>query len=93
MDAELARHAIELFRKEGADAWYAHTEAELLPPGAHCPDCGGTNLRRETDILDVWFDSGSSQYAVLGHRPDLPWPSDVYLEALGHKNICRQNLF
>ena len=40
-----------------------------------------TNLRRETDILDVWFDSGSSHYAVLGHRPDLPWPSDIYLEA------------
>jgi isoleucyl-tRNA synthetase len=81
MDADLARHAIELFRAEGADAWYAHTEAELLPPGAHCPDCGGTNLRRETDILDVWFDSGSSHFAVLGHRPDLPWPADVYLEA------------
>jgi isoleucyl-tRNA synthetase len=81
IDAELARHAVELFRTEGADAWYSHTEAELLPPGYHCPDCGGTNLRKETDILDVWFDSGSSHYAVLGHRPDLPWPSDVYLEA------------
>ena len=81
LDADLAQHALELFRKEGADAWYAHTEAELLPPGAHCPDCGGTNLRRETDILDVWFDSGSSHYAVLGHRWDLPWPSDIYLEA------------
>jgi isoleucyl-tRNA synthetase len=81
MDAGLAQHALELFRKEGADAWYAHTEAELLSPGAHCPDCGGKNLRRETDILDVWFDSGSSHYAVLGHRPDLPWPADVYLEA------------
>ena len=81
LDADLAQHALELFRKEGADAWYAHTEAELLPPGAHCPECGGTNLRRETDILDVWFDSGSSHYAVLGHRWDLPWPSDIYLEA------------
>ena len=81
LDADLAKHALELFRKEGADAWYAHSEAELLPPGAHCPECHGTNLRRETDILDVWFDSGSSHFAVLGHRPDLPWPSDVYLEA------------
>jgi isoleucyl-tRNA synthetase len=81
LDADLAQHALELFRKEGADAWYAHTEAELLLPGAHCPECGGTNLRRETDILDVWFDSGSSHYAVLGHRWDLPWPSDIYLEA------------
>ncbi len=81
MDASLAQPAIELFRKEGADAWYAHSEAELLPPGAHCPQCKGTKLRREMDILDVWFDSGSSQYAVLGRRPDLPWPADVYLEA------------
>ncbi len=81
MDADLAKHALELFRKEGADAWYAHPDAELLPPGARCPQCGGSNLRRETDILDVWFDSGSSQYAVLGYRPDLPWPADVYLEA------------
>ncbi len=81
LDADLASHALELFRKEGADAWYAHPEAELLPPGAKCPMCGGRNLRRETDILDVWFDSGSSHYAVLGHRPDMPWPSDIYLEA------------
>jgi isoleucyl-tRNA synthetase len=81
MDASLAQPALELFRKEGADAWYAHSEAELLPPGAHCPQCNGTKLRREMDILDVWFDSGSSQYAVLGRRPDLPWPADVYLEA------------
>jgi isoleucyl-tRNA synthetase len=81
LDANLAQHALELFRKEGADAWYAHSEAELLPPGAHCPECGGKNLRRETDILDVWFDSGASHYAVLGRRWDLPWPSDIYLEA------------
>jgi isoleucyl-tRNA synthetase len=81
LDAELAQHALELFRQEGADAWYAHPESELLPPGARCPQCGGRNLRRETDILDVWFDSGSSHYAVLGRRPDLPWPADVYLEA------------
>ncbi len=78
--AELARAAIELFRKEGADAWYTHPVEDLLPAGARCPDCGGANLRKETDILDVWFDSGSSHFAVLGHRRDLPWPSDVYLE-------------
>ena len=51
-----------------------------MPLGTRCPDCGGTNLRKETDILDVWFDSGSSHLAVLGHRADVPWPSDVYLE-------------
>ncbi len=80
MDARLARPAIELFRREGADAWYTHPVEDLIEPGAHCPDCGGAALRKETDILDVWFDSGTSQYAVLGRRPDLPWPADVYLE-------------
>jgi isoleucyl-tRNA synthetase len=80
MDARLARPALELFRKEGADAWYTHPVEDLVEPGAKCPGCGGSKLRKETDILDVWFDSGSSQFAVLGRRPDLPWPADVYLE-------------
>ncbi|MGB9485125.1 MAG: isoleucine--tRNA ligase [Terriglobia bacterium] len=81
LDAALAERAVELFRKEGADAWYAHPVEELLPPGAKCTECGGGRLRKETNILDVWFDSGASHFAVLGHRPDLPWPADVYLEA------------
>ena len=80
LDAQLGERAVELFKKEGADAWYSHSVQDLLPPGAKCPDCGGDNLRKETDILDVWFDSGSSHAAVLGRRPDLPWPSDIYLE-------------
>jgi isoleucyl-tRNA synthetase len=80
MDAKLARRAVELFRREGADAWYSHAVEDLLPPGIKCPSCGGTAFRKETDILDVWFDSGSSHAAVLGHRPDVPWPADVYLE-------------
>ncbi|HEV2351826.1 MAG TPA: isoleucine--tRNA ligase [Terriglobia bacterium] len=80
LDAKLATPAIELFRKEGADAWYTHPIEDLLPPDTKCPDCGGTKLRKEMDILDVWFDSGSSNVAVLGHRPDVPWPADVYTE-------------
>ncbi|MGH9445316.1 MAG: isoleucine--tRNA ligase [Terriglobia bacterium] len=80
MDARLARPAIELFRKEGADAWYTHPVEDLAAPGARCPDCGGGKLRKEMDILDVWFDSGSSHFAVLGRRPGLPWPADAYLE-------------
>ncbi len=80
LDARLAQPALEYFRKEGADAWYTHSVRDLVPTGAKCPDCGSTNLRKETDILDVWFDSGSSHVAVLGHRPDMPWPSDAYLE-------------
>ena len=79
--ARLARSAIALFRKEGADAWYTHPIEDLLPPETKCPHCGGSNFRKETDIIDVWFESGTSHFAVLGHRPDLPWPSDVYLEA------------
>jgi isoleucyl-tRNA synthetase len=80
LDASLGRKAVELFKKESADAWYTHDVEDLVPPGTKCPGCGGSNLRKETDILDVWFDSGSSHAAVLGHRPDLPWPADVYLE-------------
>jgi isoleucyl-tRNA synthetase len=81
LDADAARPAIELFRREGADAWYTHPVEDLVAPGTKCPKCGGSRLRKESDILDVWFDSGSSHLAVLGRRPDLPWPSDVYLEA------------
>jgi isoleucyl-tRNA synthetase len=80
MDAKLARQAVELFRREGADAWYTHTAEELVPAGTKCPSCGGKEFRKDTDILDVWFDSGSSHAAVLGHRADVPWPADVYLE-------------
>ncbi|MGH9376658.1 MAG: isoleucine--tRNA ligase [Terriglobia bacterium] len=80
LDASAAGPAVELFAKEGADAWYTHPVEDLAAPGAKCPGCGGTKLRKETDILDVWFDSGSSNAAVLGHRDDLPWPADAYLE-------------
>ena len=77
---ELVRHVADLFEEETADAWYAREAGELLPEGFSCPKCGGTDFDKESDILDVWFDSGSSHAAVLGHREDLPWPADVYLE-------------
>ena len=77
---ELARHVAAIFERETADAWYAREAKELLPDGYGCPKCGGRAFDKETDILDVWFDSGSSHAAVLGQRPDLPWPADVYLE-------------
>jgi isoleucyl-tRNA synthetase len=79
--ARLARGAIEFFRQEGAEAWYTHPVEDLVPAGTKCPRCSSSKLRKETDILDVWFDSGASHLAVLGRRPDLPWPADVYLEA------------
>ena len=54
--------------------------AEFIPEGLVCPACGGTSFERERDILDVWFDSGSSHEAVLPFYRDLTWPADIYLE-------------
>jgi isoleucyl-tRNA synthetase len=75
-DFSALRNVIKWFEKEGADAWYKHEPAELLPVGTKC-SCGGQKWRKENDILDVWFDSGSSHLAVL--KPE-EWPADVYLE-------------
>ncbi len=70
---------VALFAREGADAWYKHSAEEILPAGTKCK-CGATKFRKEMDIIDVWFESGSSQAAVLGREPGLPWPADLYLE-------------
>jgi len=72
----------EIFAREGSDAWYSRPAADFVAPGVKCAKCGGTNFTKEEDILDVWFDSGSSQAAVLGARPELKWPADAYLEAV-----------
>lgn len=69
----------EIFRKEGSDAWFARPAEELVPEGLTCP-CGGTKFHKETDIMDVWFDSGTSHTAVLKQRPELAFPADLYLE-------------
>jgi isoleucyl-tRNA synthetase len=77
----VVEHVADIFAKETADAWYAREASELLPDGFKCPKCSGTEFRKETDILDVWFDSGSSCVAVLETRGDtLRFPADVYLE-------------
>ena len=70
----------ELFRKEGSDAWWTHDASEILPAGTKCKKCGCEKFRKETDIMDVWFDSGSSHAAVLMEHPGLQWPADLYLE-------------
>ncbi|MDO5673864.1 MAG: isoleucine--tRNA ligase [bacterium] len=69
----------ELFRKEGADAWFKHEAADFVPEGTRC-SCGAGEFRKETDILDVWFDSGTSHAAVLEEREELRSPADLYLE-------------
>jgi isoleucyl-tRNA synthetase len=76
----LVERAASVFDVHGADAWYERPIAEFVPEDLRCPSCGGTEFERERDILDVWFDSGSSHEAVLPFRPELTWPADVYLE-------------
>ncbi|HXN55341.1 MAG TPA: isoleucine--tRNA ligase [Myxococcales bacterium] len=82
VSAAAMEHVADLFEKEGADAWFDRPLTELLPAGSKCAKCGGTSLEKETDILDVWFDSGSSFAAVLtsGRWPGLRAPADLYLE-------------
>ncbi|OFV96472.1 MAG: hypothetical protein A3F68_06110 [Acidobacteria bacterium RIFCSPLOWO2_12_FULL_54_10] len=77
--AALAR-IVDMFSRETSDVWYTKTSAELLPPGAKCTQCGGSQFRKERDILDVWFDSGSSHLAVLANQPGMTWPADLYVE-------------
>jgi isoleucyl-tRNA synthetase len=79
---ELFERVKELFLAEGADAWYDRPATDFLPASYGCAKCGVTAFRKELDILDVWFDSGCSHLAVLKERPELTWPSDVYIE--GH---------
>ena len=79
-DPAIVSHVADIFAAETADAWYNRSEAELLPDGFKCPKCGAGGFRKETDILDVWFDSGSSCVAVLETRDNLYFPADVYLE-------------
>ncbi len=79
-DPATNRAVVQLFAREGADAWYARPASEIVPPGTRCAHCGGGAFHKEMDIIDVWFESGSSQASVLprifGH-----WkPADLYLE-------------
>jgi isoleucyl-tRNA synthetase len=79
-DAQVIAHIADIFDKDTADAWYAREAKDLLPDGFKCPKCSGADFTKETDILDVWFDSGASSLAVLEIERKLPWPADVYLE-------------
>ncbi len=80
IDADFIHAVSELFRREGSNGWYLHEAEEILPAGAACPHCGSHKFRKESDIMDVWFDSGSTHAAVLGEREELAWPADLYME-------------
>jgi len=80
VDPAVNRKVMEFVAQRGADAWYAPEADVLVPAGTKCENCANAKFEKETDIIDVWFESGSSHAAVLGHDPDLPWPADLYLE-------------
>jgi isoleucyl-tRNA synthetase len=80
LTAESVRHVRDLFRAQGADAWYTKGAEELVPPGLTCAKCGGTTFAKTVDILDVWFESGSSHRGVLSKDFDLGYPAFMYLE-------------
>jgi isoleucyl-tRNA synthetase len=77
---EILDHVTRLVAESGADIWFIKPEEELVPPGTTCPHCGSQRFKKETDILDVWFDSGVSYAAVMESREYLDSPSDLYLE-------------
>jgi isoleucyl-tRNA synthetase len=81
-DPEWVFSVVDEFEKHetGCDYWFEKSVEELAPKGLKCPKCGGTHWAKETDILDVWFDSGTSYAAVVEKRPELSFPADLYLE-------------
>jgi isoleucyl-tRNA synthetase len=82
LDDGVMKKTEEIFAREGSDAWFTRPAADFAPADLRCPRCGGASFAKEEDMLDVWFDAGCSQAAVLGLRPELKWPADAYLEAV-----------
>jgi isoleucyl-tRNA synthetase len=82
LEAATMERAERIFEREGSDAWFVRPVEDFAAPGYRCAGCGGGAFRKEEDVLDVWFDSGCSQAAVLARRPELKWPADAYLEAV-----------
>ncbi len=79
-DRAINKKVVELFARSGADAWFTAESDNILPTGTKCPHCGGTKFEKETDIFDVWLESGASYLALVAAEPQYPWPSDLYLE-------------
>ncbi len=71
---------VELFAKSGADSWFTPESDNMVSDGTKCPHCQGEKFEKETDIFDVWLESGASYLALVADEPDYPWPSDLYLE-------------
>lgn len=80
IDKKVMQAVADMFRKEGSDSWYIKSAEEILPDGVKCSECSCEKFEKEKDIMDVWFDSGSTHAAVLAKRPYLKWPADLYLE-------------
>jgi isoleucyl-tRNA synthetase len=79
-DRKILDSVVALFAEHSADIWFERTAAEFIPAGTACHKCASTTFTKENDILDVWFDSGSSHLATLNEEYGLRWPSDMYLE-------------
>lgn len=79
-DAGVVEKIDALFLEQGADAWFSNDVDAFVEPGTTCRHCSGTEFVKEDDILDVWFDSGTSHAAVVEQRQELRWPADLYLE-------------
>jgi isoleucyl-tRNA synthetase len=79
-DPAVNRKVVELFARSGADAWFTPKSDTILPAEMKCPHCGSGKFEKETDIFDVWLESGASYLALVADEPAYPWPSDLYLE-------------
>ena len=79
-DKDVNKRVVDLFAKSGADAWFTPQSDSILPEDTKCPHCGGASFEKETDIFDVWLESGASYLALVNDEPSYPWPSDLYLE-------------
>lgn len=80
LTTQILDHIIDLVSENGIEVWFERDEKDLLPPETTCEQCGSKNLRKENDILDVWFDSGVSWNTVVKANPQLRFPADIYLE-------------
>jgi isoleucyl-tRNA synthetase len=85
LDPPLNRQIVEMFDREGVEAWHTTEVSTLLPPGTTCAHCGSQAFRKETDILDVWFDSGTSWFAVCESDPDLRSAYKAFQDQAGPK--------